>query len=64
MFQLSQEEFKNLIFQNGTSSCGGTRKAPYAFTEQGVLMLSKKLLIAQLGLEYIKGRFKVGIEYS
>ena len=40
MFQLSEQEFKNLIFQNGTSSWGGTRKAPYAFTEQGVAMLS------------------------
>lgn len=40
MFQLTDEEFKNLIFQNGTSSWGGTRKAPYAFTEQGVAMLS------------------------
>lgn len=40
MFQLSDEEFKNLIFQTGTSSWGGTRKAPYVFTEQGVAMLS------------------------
>ena len=42
MFQVTQEEFKNLIFQNGTSSSswGGTRKMPYAFTEQGVAMLS------------------------
>jgi len=40
MFQLSDEEFRNLIFQNGTSSWGGTRKAPKAFTEQGVAMLS------------------------
>jgi len=40
MFQLTDEEFKNLIFQNGTSSWGGTRKAPHAFTEQGVAMLS------------------------
>ncbi|MCB0429424.1 MAG: ORF6N domain-containing protein [Flavobacteriales bacterium] len=40
MFQLSQEEFKNLMFQNGTSSWGGTRKPPCAFTEQGVAMLS------------------------
>lgn len=30
----------NLIFQNGTSSWGGTRKMPYAFTEQGLAMLS------------------------
>ncbi|WP_233524409.1 ORF6N domain-containing protein [Mucilaginibacter conchicola] len=40
MFQLTQEEFKNLIFQNGTSNWGVTRKLPYVFTEQGVTMLS------------------------
>ncbi len=40
MFQLSEEEYKNLMFQIGTSSWGGTRKLPYAFTEQGVAMLS------------------------
>ena len=40
MFQLKSEEFKNLIFQNGISNWGGTRKMPYAFTEQGVAMLS------------------------
>jgi len=40
MFQLNDEEFKNLIFQNGISNWGGTRKLPYAFTEQGVAMLS------------------------
>jgi len=40
MFQLNEQEFKNLIFQNGTSSWGGTRKLPNAFTEQGVAMLS------------------------
>ena len=39
MFQLTNEEF-NLIFQNGTSSWGGTRKLPYAFTEHGVAMLA------------------------
>jgi len=43
MFQVTKEEFKNLIFQNGTSSWGGTRKMPYAFTEQGVSMLSSVL---------------------
>lgn len=41
MFQLTEREF--LIFQNGTSSWGGTRKLPYAFTEQGVSMLSAVL---------------------
>src|ERR1039458_7802635 len=43
MFQLTKEEFKILIFQNGTSSWGGTRKLPFAFTEQGVSMLSSIL---------------------
>ncbi|MBS1755624.1 MAG: ORF6N domain-containing protein [Ferruginibacter sp.] len=43
MFQLSEKEFKNLISQNVTSSWGGTRKLPYAFTEQGVAMLSSIL---------------------
>lgn len=40
MFQLTKQEFDDLIFQSGTSSWGGTRKLPYAFTEQGVAMLS------------------------
>ena len=40
MFQLTAQEFKNLIFQNGISSWGGTRYQPMAFTEQGVAMLS------------------------
>jgi len=40
MFQLDETEFKNLIFQFGISSWGGTRKLPFAFTEQGVAMLS------------------------
>jgi ORF6N domain len=41
--RLTEAEFKNLIFQNGTSSWGGTRKMPYAFTEHGVAMLSEVL---------------------
>ncbi|HNW97784.1 MAG TPA: ORF6N domain-containing protein [Bacteroidales bacterium] len=40
MFQLTQHEFENLKFQIGISSWGGTRSLPYAFTEQGVAMLS------------------------
>ena len=43
MFQLKETEYKNLIFQNGTSNWGGTRKMPYVFTEQGVAMLSSIL---------------------
>ena len=38
-FQLTEAEFKNLMCKNLTSSWGGTRKLPYAFTEQGVYML-------------------------
>ena len=40
MFQLTKDELKNLMCQNGISSWGGTRKLPYVFTEQGVAMLS------------------------
>lgn len=40
MFQLNNKEFEILKFQFGTSSWGGTRSFPYAFTEQGVAMLS------------------------
>jgi hypothetical protein len=43
-FQLTQQEFKNLKCQTGTSSSwGGRRTPPYAFTEQGVAMLSSVL---------------------
>jgi hypothetical protein len=43
MFQLTEEEFGNLKSQNATSSWGGRRKLPSAFTEHGVLMLSSVL---------------------
>ena len=43
MFELSQEEFINLRSQFGTSSWGGSRIPPFAFTEQGVAMLSSVL---------------------
>ena len=43
MFRLSKEEAKILIFQNGISRWGGTRKVPQVFTEQGVVMLSAVL---------------------
>jgi len=44
MFQLSKEEFDDLRFHFGTSSdWGGRRYPPYAFTEQGVAMLSSVL---------------------
>ncbi len=40
MFQLSTQEFDDLKSQFVTSSWGGLRKPPSAFTEQGVAMLS------------------------
>lgn len=52
MFQLNKEEFENLRlqfatsslrFQFGTLNYGGRRYFPYAFTEQGVAMLSSVL---------------------
>ena len=44
VFQLTAEEAKNLIFQVGRSKRrGGRRHLPYAFTEQGIAMLSSVL---------------------
>ena len=43
MFQLTIEELENLRSQFATSSFGGRRYLPYAFTEQGVAMLSSVL---------------------
>jgi len=43
MFELTQEEFKNLRSQIVTSRWGGTRYPPFAFTEHGVAMLSSVL---------------------
>ena len=43
MFQLTLKEWENLRSQIVTSSWGGRRYPPYAFTEQGVAMLSSVL---------------------
>ena len=43
MFQLTKEEYENLRSQIATSSWGGRRYLPYAFTEQGIAMLSTVL---------------------
>lgn len=43
MFELTNEELKNLRSQIGTTSWGGIRYLPFAFTEQGVAMLSSVL---------------------
>ena len=43
MFRLSAEEWDNLKCQIGISSWGGDRQHPYAFTENGIAMLSSVL---------------------
>ncbi len=43
MFELDLFEWDNLRTQNATSSWGGTRYQPFAFTEQGVAMLASVL---------------------
>ena len=43
MFQLSEKEFRILRFHFGTSTYGGRRYLPLAFTEQGIVMLSSVL---------------------
>ena len=43
MFELSPDEFNNLRSQFGTSSWGGARYVPMAFTEHGVIMLASVL---------------------
>jgi hypothetical protein len=61
MFQLSIEEFQNLKSQFVISSWGGLRRArPYAFTEQGVAMLStvlnsKRAIQVNITIMRIKG---------
>ena len=43
MFELTHDEWTNLRSQNASSSWGGQRYLPFAFTEQGVAMLSSVL---------------------
>ena len=55
MFQLSDREFEILKSQFVTSSWGGLRRAnPYAFTEQGIAMLSSILRSKQAVLVNIE----------
>jgi hypothetical protein len=64
MFQLTEDEFKILKSQFATSSSedgkagwGGVRKMPYAFTEQGVAMLSSVLnseIAIQVNIQIIR----------
>ena len=43
MFQLTIEEYKNLMLKKSTSTHGGRRKLPNVFTEQGVYQLATVL---------------------
>ena len=43
MYELSKDEYENLRSQIATSSWGGARYLPMAFTEHGVLMISSIL---------------------
>jgi hypothetical protein len=50
MFELSHDEWNDMRCKNNTSSWGGQRYLPFAFTEQGVAMLSG-LLNSDLAIE-------------
>ena len=57
MFQLTQTEYDNLKSQFVTSSWGGRRKLPFAFTEHGVVMLSSVLnskIATQINIAIVK----------
>lgn len=62
MFKLNEKEFQNLKSQFVTSSWGGKRKPPFAFTEQGVAMLSgvlNSLVAIQVHIRIIRVFAKV-----
>ena len=57
MFQLSHDEAASLRSQTVISSWGGRRTLPYAFTEEGVAMLSSVLhseRAAQVNVEIMR----------
>ncbi len=65
MFQLTREEYEGLRCQIGTSNPpgrGGRRYLPYAFTEQGVAMLSSVLRsprAAQVNIEIMRAFVRI-----
>lgn len=63
MFQLTRDEAEeNLTSQFVTSSWGGTRKLPYAFTELGVAMLSS-VLRSKTAIEINRGIMRAFVEF-
>ena len=66
MFELTGKETKSLIFQFGISKGrGGRRHFPYAFTEQGVAMLSSVDWVAHASRVWVSAsrRNKIPIKY-
>ena len=63
MFQLTKDEVvENLKSQFVTSSWGGSRKLPYAFTEMGVAMLSS-VLRSKAAIEVNRGIMRAFVEF-
>ena len=59
MFQLSKEEYKEILrYKNFTSSWGETRHLHYAFTEQGVYMLMT-VLKGELAIKQSKALIRI-----
>jgi len=57
MFQLTREEARNLRYHFGTSSWGGQRYLPFAFTEHGAIMLASVLnspIAAQASIQIVR----------
>jgi len=62
-FQLTEEEYENLRFQNGSSSSnnnyGVRRYMSYVFTEQGIAILSNRVMFARLDRSGVKTNKKL-----
>lgn len=59
MFRLTKEEYENILrTKKSTSSWGGTRHLPYAFTEQGVYMLMT-VLKGELAIRQSKALIRI-----
>ena len=63
MFRLTKSEFENLISKKSTSSWGGRRKLPYAFTEQGIYMLMT-VLRGELAVRQSKALIRMFSKWS
>ena len=62
MFQLNRNEYEILRSQTVTSSWGGRRSMPYAFTEQGIAMLSsvlKSKRAIEVNIEIVRAFVKI-----